>query len=47
MERSAKLKKAAEAIRLALNVAESLPDVYLRAQPTCGSCGTRAFERSS
>jgi len=33
MERPAKLKKSAEAIRLALNRAESFSEAYLRAQP--------------
>jgi hypothetical protein len=33
MERPANLKKTAEAIQLALNLAESFPDAYLRAQP--------------
>jgi hypothetical protein len=43
MVRPAKLKRTAEAIRLALNLAESFPDAYLRAQPDVGKLWNEGF----
>jgi site-specific DNA recombinase len=41
----AKLKKAAEIIQLALNLAKSCPDAYLRAQPDVRKLWNQAFFR--